>query len=80
MKRVNRTKSAPPVDAAALLPLAEFAERLKISVWTARSWAYSGKISSVRVGAKLLHVPASEIDRIINEGMRPRAMADRERG
>jgi len=48
----------------------EFAERLRISIWTARQWAYRGKIASCKAGKHLL-IPASEISRIITENTRP---------
>ena len=54
-----------------LLGIADFAARLGISVWTARSWAYAGKIASVKVGAGL-KVPLSELMRVVAEGTRPR--------
>ncbi|HKV77396.1 MAG TPA: helix-turn-helix domain-containing protein [Candidatus Sulfotelmatobacter sp.] len=54
-----------------LLTVADFAARLGISVWTARAWAYSGRITSVKVGARL-QIPESEIERVIAAGTRPR--------
>lgn len=44
---------------------------LGISLWTVRSWAYSGKIASHKVGARLL-VSVEEIERVIRESERPR--------
>lgn len=41
-----------------------------LSRWTWRRWAYHGKISSVKVGPRLL-IPKTEIDRIMAEGLRP---------
>ena len=49
----------------------EFARRLQISVWTARQWAYRGKIASCKAGQHLL-VPVSEVSRLIAENTRPR--------
>jgi excisionase family DNA binding protein len=49
----------------------EFARRLQISVWTARGWAYRGKIASCKVGKRLL-IPSSEVARLIAENTRPR--------
>jgi hypothetical protein len=54
-----------------LLPVADFAATMGLSVWTARRDAYIGKIDSVKLGGKLL-IPASEVDRLIRENMRPR--------
>jgi hypothetical protein len=45
-----------------------------ISQWTWCRWCYDGKITSVKVGTRLM-VPVAEIDRIIAEGTRPRAQA-----
>lgn len=42
-----------------------------LSRWTWRSWAYSGKIASHKMGARLL-IPISELNRVIAEGYRPR--------
>jgi excisionase family DNA binding protein len=49
----------------------EFAQQLRISIWTARQWAYSGKIASCKAGKHLL-IPASEVSRLITENTRPR--------
>jgi excisionase family DNA binding protein len=58
-----------------LIRISEFAHRLGISIWTARSWAYAGKIASVKLGS-LLQVPASEVARLIKENLRPRQPAE----
>lgn len=49
----------------------EFAELLRISVWTARQWAYTGKIASVKAGKHLL-IPTGEVSRLVAENTRPR--------
>jgi len=54
-----------------LHPVKEAAERLGISIWTLRKKAYERDIASVKIGAKLL-IPESEIERLVQEGMRPR--------
>jgi excisionase family DNA binding protein len=54
-----------------VIRIQEFADRMQISVWTARAWAYSGRISSCKAGKHLL-VPTSEMERLIMENMRPR--------
>ena len=54
-----------------LHPVKDAARQLGISVWTLRKKAYDGEIASAKIGVKLL-IPASEIDRLIREGMRPR--------
>jgi hypothetical protein len=43
-----------------------------ISRWTWRRWAYNGKVSSVKLGSRLL-IPCAEIARLIAENTRERA-------
>jgi excisionase family DNA binding protein len=57
-----------------LQPVKIAAQRLGISVWTLRKKAYEGDIVSVKIGVKLL-IPESEVDRLIQEGTRPRRVA-----
>jgi hypothetical protein len=54
-----------------LHPVKDAAQRLGISIWTLRLKAYKGDVASVKIGVKLL-IPQSEIERLIQEGMRPR--------
>ena len=63
-------KTASVTDGG-VIKVADFAKRLQISVWTARQWAYRGKIASCKAGKHLL-IPASEVSRLVTEGMRPR--------
>jgi len=56
---------------AELLGVAEAEIATGISRWTWRAWAYSGKVSSVKLGRRLL-IPVAEIRRVIAEGTRPR--------
>jgi excisionase family DNA binding protein len=53
-----------------LMTIQRFADEIGISVWTARQYAYDGKIASVKIG-KRLQVPATEVDRLIEQNMRP---------
>jgi hypothetical protein len=46
-------------------------ELTSLSPWTWRKWAYEGKVSSVKLGKRLL-IPMSEIRRVVGEGTRPR--------
>jgi len=78
MQKPSNPTEATGREGCELLTMAEFARRLSISVWTARSWAYRGRIASVKLGARL-QVPASEIVRVVAEGMRPRVIQDEER-
>ena len=45
-----------------------------ISKWTWRRWAYNGRIESVKLGSRLM-VPVSELERVSQEGTRPRLEA-----
>ena len=45
----------------------EFADRLSISRWTVYAWIQEGRIKSVKLG-RLVRIPASEVDRIVQEG------------
>ncbi len=56
---------------AEVIRVQEFAQHLHISIWTARQWAYRGKIASCKVGKHLL-IPAGEVTRLISENTRPR--------
>lgn len=47
-----------------------------VSRWTWRAYAYQGKITSCKVGARLL-IPVIEIRRIIAEGTRARVEGPR---
>ena len=69
MTRTIATSVNPHTEC--LLPIQDFADRLGISVWTARAMAYRGEISSVKLGRRL-QVPASEVQRLIKENLRPR--------
>ena len=42
-----------------------------VSRWTWRSYAYSGRIESIKIGTRLL-LPLAEVRRVLNEGRRPR--------
>ncbi len=42
-----------------------------VSKWSWRSYAYSGRITSVKIGDRLL-IPLTEVRRVIQEGTRPR--------
>lgn len=44
------------------------------SSWWWRRAAYAGRIESVKLGHRLM-IPATEVDRIIAEGTRPRVAA-----
>ena len=46
----------------------EFADRLSISRWTVYAWISEGRIKSVKV-SRLVRIPESEVDRIVQEGV-----------
>jgi hypothetical protein len=48
----------------------EFAQRANIKTKTARAWVAMGKVSSVRLSAKAIRIPLSELNRLIEEGTR----------
>jgi excisionase family DNA binding protein len=43
-----------PQRAERLVSVGQAAERLGLSIWTLRNWAYAGKIASCKLGARLL--------------------------
>lgn len=53
-----------------LLSIVEAEATTGISRFTWRRWAYDSKVSSVKLGKRLL-IPTSEIERLIAEGTRP---------
>jgi excisionase family DNA binding protein len=67
----GKKKAIPESSERELYGVEEFSRRLGISIWTARNWAYRGRVSSVKLGSRLL-IPASEVSRLIAEGLRPR--------
>jgi predicted site-specific integrase-resolvase len=54
-----------------LLSVADAETATGISRWTWRRWAYEGRISSVKLGKRLM-LSQVELDRVIAEGTRPR--------
>jgi excisionase family DNA binding protein len=55
-----------------LLTVPQFADALGITVACVRRWILERKISITKVGSRLVRIPLSELDRIIEEGSRPR--------
>ena len=68
------SKVSAPASGARLIGVQQAADQLGLSVWTIRFWAYNGKISSHKLGSKLM-VSTAEIDRIVAESERPRVAA-----
>ena len=54
-----------------LLTVTEFAEALNITVACVRRWLLERKIAGVKIGNRLIRIPATEAQRIIDEGLRP---------
>lgn len=54
-----------------LLKVNEFAARLNITDACVRRWLLARKIAAVKVGNRLIRIPATEAQRIIEEGLRP---------
>ena len=53
-----------------LLTVPEFSEALRISVKTTRQWVLARKVFVVHIG-RCVRIPASEVQRIIDEGSQP---------
>jgi excisionase family DNA binding protein len=53
-----------------LLSVPQFAEALGVTVSCIRRFLLERKIAYTKVG-RLVRIPASEVDRLITEGMRP---------
>jgi excisionase family DNA binding protein len=53
-----------------LLSVPEFATALNITVSCARRWILERKIATVKLG-RLIRIPASEVERLVNAGSRP---------
>jgi len=53
-----------------LLSPHEFAERLSISRWTVYKMIGDGRIQSIKI-SRLVRIPASEVQRLIQRGLRP---------
>jgi excisionase family DNA binding protein len=54
-----------------LLRVNTFCDALAIKESTGRKWLLEKRIASVKVGSRLVRIPRSELERILNEGFRP---------
>jgi excisionase family DNA binding protein len=63
-------EEAVMVDQEELLTLTEFRTPLKITMSCTRRWVLEHRIAVVKVG-RLVRVPRSELERIVQEGLRP---------
>jgi hypothetical protein len=71
MPKNAKPQLVPPEVKPVLMPIKNFAATMGVSIWTARGWAYEGKISSCKISRSLL-IPATEVTRLVNENLRPR--------
>jgi excisionase family DNA binding protein len=54
-----------------LLTIPEVAQQLAIKESTVRAWILTRRLGRVKVGRRAVRVPASEVDRLIAEGLIP---------
>jgi len=54
-----------------LLSVYKAGEMLGLSPWTIRQWCYTGRITSYKIGTRLM-VSQDSIDQLLSESMRPR--------
>lgn len=74
MEPVSKATASTSAELPTLLSCTECFQLTGLSPWSWRQWCYTGRISSVKLGRRLL-VPASEVARLISEGTRPRRVA-----
>jgi excisionase family DNA binding protein len=53
------------------LRVEEFAARLNIKESTARAWLLQRRIAKIRISPRAIRIPASEVNRILSEGLIP---------
>lgn len=58
-------------DGNHLMRVEEFAAALGVKPSCIRRWICDRRISSVKVGRRLVRIPSSEVDRILSAGLRP---------
>ena len=58
-------------DEKSLLNVKEFAALLNVTPACIRRWLLERKIACVKVGGRLVRIPISERDRIVEDGFRP---------
>jgi excisionase family DNA binding protein len=66
---------SPVATTQRLLSVKDFGALLGVSLWTVRGWAYKGRVASVKLGARMM-IPTTELDRLIEENLRPRLSQD----
>ncbi len=73
-KQIAGVRFNPEVERE-FVSVAEAEALTGVSRWTWRVYAYKGRVSSVKVGKRLL-LPVTEVRRILSEGNRPRVDND----
>ena len=53
-----------------LLSVQEFSDALNITVACARRWILERRVATVKLG-RLIRIPASEVERLVESGLRP---------
>jgi excisionase family DNA binding protein len=54
----------------ALLTVPQFADKLGLTQDCVRRWIFDRKITTIKVG-RLVRIPESEVERLVNSGLRP---------
>lgn len=74
---VKKLPATEHTELQKLLTIQQAAEITGESPWTWRARAYSGRVASVKLNGEnsRLLIPASEVSRLIAEGMRPAVVA-----
>jgi len=57
-------------QSSVLLSAQEFADALNITVACARRWILERRVTTVKLG-RLIRIPAAEVQRLIDAGLRP---------
>lgn len=68
---MRKRKNSPKAE---YLGVEQAAALTSLSIWFWRRRAYNGTVSSVKIGTRLL-IPRAEIERLVKENTRPRAVA-----
>jgi excisionase family DNA binding protein len=71
MFAVMSRKKTNNVEPNLLLRVSEAARLLGVQEGTLRAWLLARRLSRVRLGARCIRIPASEIQRVISEGTIP---------
>jgi excisionase family DNA binding protein len=61
-----------------LLTVRQAAEQLSVTEAAIRRWLLERRIASVKVGRRLVRIPATEVQRLVEAGLRP-ARPERQR-